>query len=321
MATALITGGHGGIGLECSRTLAGQYGMNLLLAGRSEARMASVAQELANDHGVQVQTLALDTSSLTSVRAAAAHCRALIAEGVVEGLDAIICNAGARIGALHQTCDGYEETFATNHLGHFLLVELLIDLLSPDGRVVFTASGTHNPETMDGRLVGKAAEPDADALARCGQDLYPAISAGVRYSTSKLCNILCAYEVHRRLKRSGSAIASIAFDPGSTARTGFLRDMPAPVRILSRTSFSHRLQKRMGITMGSVAFSGACLARLAADTAFSGMSGKYMQSNDGQLFEARSSRKSYDQAAALALWDASKRLAGLQPEEEAVLLR
>lgn len=321
MPTILITGGHGGIGLECSKHLAAHYSVNLLLAGRSLERMESVALELARTYGVKVTTLELDTSSLASVRAAAARCRALLDDGTIDSLQAILCNAGARILGVNYSADGYEETFATNHLGHFLLLELLIDRVAGNGRVVFTASGTHDPDTVDGRLVGKALEPDAVMLANDGKDGRKPASAGKRYSTSKLCNVLTAYELHRRLSRSGSAITSLAFDPGSTPGTGFLRAMPAPLRWLSKTAFFYRFQKRLGITMGTIAFSGASLARLAADPAFAEPSGKYFQSNDGRLIDTQSSTVSYDEERALKLWNDSKSLVGLRSSEESGLLR
>ena len=321
MATILITGGHGGIGLACSKHLAANYRMNLLLAGRSLERMEPVAEDLAKTYGVKVNTVQLDTSSLASVRAAAAKCKELLDQGAIDHLQAIICNAGARIQDLNYSAEGYEETFATNHLGHFLLLELLIDRVTENGRVIFTASGTHDPDTMDGRLVGAVVEPNASLLANDGKEGRAPTPAGKRYSTSKLCNVLTAYELDRRLRRSGSTIASIAFDPGSTAGTGFLRAMPAPVRWLSGTALFQRFQRRLGITMGSAGFSGASLARLAADPDFAEASGKYLQSNDGHLIEARSSKMSYDEGRARRLWDDSKLLVHLRPDEEAKLLR
>ena len=160
MPTVLITGGHGGIGLECSKHLAAHYRTNLLLAGRNLERIEPVARDLAKTYGVKVSTLKLDTSSLSSVRTAAAKCRALLDDGTVDSLKAILCNAGVRLnGAPTYSADGYEETFATNCLGHFLLVELLVDRLESHGRIVYTSSGTHDPDTMDGKMVGRAAEP------------------------------------------------------------------------------------------------------------------------------------------------------------------
>ena len=150
---------------------------NLILAGRDLTRVEPAAQRLRTEYGGQVTALQMDTSSLASVREAAARCRAMMHRGEVDALQAILCNAGARIEAVNYTPDGYEETFATNHLGHFLLIELLIDCMAENGRVVFTASGTHDTETMDGKLVGGVAEPNAIALANDGKDSRKPTSA------------------------------------------------------------------------------------------------------------------------------------------------
>ncbi len=322
MPTVLITGGHAGIGFECARQLASRSRCNLVLAGRSVDRMEPAAQQLRTSYGVKVTTLKLDTSSLASVREAAAQLRELIDSGKVDSFDALLCNAGGRHnGPTTFSPDGYETTFATNCLGHFLLVELLVDRMADGGRIVFTASGTHDPDTTDGKMVGKVVEPDAIALANDGKDGKKPLSAGIRYSTSKLCTILYAYELHRRLRRAGSSIASIAFDPGSIPETGLLRTMPKPVQWLAKTSLMKAVMKRMGVTQGSVGFSGASLAQIAVDPRYANASGKYLQSNDGALNETRSSKMSYDEQRAAKLWNDSRTLVRLQPSEESVQLR
>lgn len=322
MPTVLITGGHGGIGLECSKLLAGQYRQNLVLAGRSLERMDPVARELQTAYGVKVSTIKLDTSSLASVRAGAAQCRAMLDNGEIDSLQAVICNAGVRLnGPVSYTVDGYEETFATNYLGHFLLVELLLDRVADHGRIVFTASGTHDPDTPDGKMMGIAPDHDAIALANTGKDGKKPVSNGKLYATSKLCMILQAYELDRRLRRSGSTIASIAYDPGYTSGTGFLRGMPKPVQWLAERAFMQLLIKRAGVTMGSLEFSGKALGKVAADPAYATGSGKYFQSNNNRLIERRSSKLSYDEQRALKLWNDSKSLVHLQPNEEPAQLR
>ena len=282
--------------------------------------MEAVAQQLRTSYGVKVTTLLLDTSSLASVRKAATEFRALLDSGDVDSFQALLCNAGGRFEACTYTAEGYETTFATNCLGHFLLIELLTDRLVEKGRIVFTASGTHDPDTTDGKLVGIVAEPDATALAKGGTGSKP-LSGGKRYTTSKLCMMLYAYELDRRLRRAGSSIASIAFDPGSVPETGLLRTMPKPIQMLAPTRFMKWVMKRMGVTQSTLAFSGASLARLAADPAYANGSGKYFQCNQGALSERRSSKLSYDEQRALKLWNESKTLVRLKPEEEAVPLR
>lgn len=320
MPTVLITGGHTGLGLECAKQLASRFRLNLILAGRSVERVESAARQL-RALGVKVSVLQLDTSSLASVRAAAVQYRAMVVSGQIDGLQAIICNAGAKFGSpVSYSVDGYEETFATNYLGHFLLVDLLLDNVADDGRIVFTASGTHDPATTDGKMVGVAAKANAMTLANDGKQGAKPLSGGKRYSTSKLCTILYAYELDRRLKGAGSSIASIAFDPGSVPETGLLKAMPKPVQWLSKTWVMKSIMKRAGVTMGTIGFSGAALAKMAADPAFANGSGKYFQSNDGRLIEQRSSVTSYDKASAARLWQDSETLTHLLPAERPALL-
>jgi NAD(P)-dependent dehydrogenase (short-subunit alcohol dehydrogenase family) len=321
MATVFITGGHAGIGLECARQLA-VGGFNIILAGRSPATMQSVADELRAVRDIDVATVELDLSSLESVRSAAASYGSLIERGQAEPLQALICNAGGRFdGPPKYSPEGYELTFATNCLGHFLLLHLLLPMMSADGRIVFTASGTHDPETMDGKLIGAAVEPNATALANDGKAGAKPLSVGKRYSTSKLCTVMYAYELARRLDRAGSSIASIAYDPGSVPETGLSRGLPKVVQYVAKTSLMHWVSKRIGITTSTLAFSGAALADLSVDAQYASESGKYFQAQEGQLSETRSSRTSYDEQRALALWDDSKRLVDLLPDEEPAQLR
>jgi NAD(P)-dependent dehydrogenase (short-subunit alcohol dehydrogenase family) len=321
MPTVLITGGHTGLGLEAAKELASGARLDLLLAGRDPDRIEGAARQIRSQYGVDVGVLELDLSSLASVRAAAARVRAMLETGEIDSLRAILSNAGAQFqGPVSYSADGYEETFAVNYLGPFLLVNLLLDLVSERGRIVFTASGTHDPDTMDGKMVGAAAEPDAGALALEGKNGEKAISGGKRYTTSKLATVLLAYELDRRLRRGHSSLASIAFDPGLIPETGLTRTSPGAVRWLARTAPMKWVLKRLGVTMGSLSFSGTALARVAYDPSFADGSGKYFQSKNGSLIEARSSVASYDEERAAKLWRDSERLVHLQGKEEPALL-
>jgi NAD(P)-dependent dehydrogenase (short-subunit alcohol dehydrogenase family) len=322
MSTVLVVGGHAGLGFESAKQLAAHTRVNLLLAGRDVKRMEAAAEQLRTQYGVKVETLALDLNSLASVRAAAAQCRALLQTGQIDSLQAILLNAGAQFrGPMSYSTDGYEETFAVNCLGHFLLVNLLLDCVVNGGRIVFTASGTHDPDTMDGKMVGIAAEPDANALASQGKAGQKPLSGGQRYSTSKLCTILYAYELDRRLRRAGVPITSIAFDPGLIPETGLARTAPEVVQRLLRTALVKGLLQRLGVTMGSLNFSGDALAKVVTDPRFADGSGKYFQSNNGTLIEARSSKASYDEAKAVKLWTDSEQLVHLQDHERPQRLR
>lgn len=322
MPTALITGGHGGIGFACAQQLASQWKYDLVLAGRDPDRVEVAAAQLRKESGVSVHVLKMDVASLESVRKAAGEFRGWLDRGNLSTFDALLCNAGGRHdGPTTYSPEGYETTFATNCLGNFLLIELLENRLAAKGRIVFTTSGTHDPETMDGKMVGIAVEPDAVALANDGKDGGKPLSGGKRYTTSKLCTVLYTYEMDRRLRRAGSSVAAIAFDPGSIPETGFLRGMPKPVQWLSKTALMKFAMKRMGITQGSLSFSGAALARIAADPTYANASGKYLQSSAGKLNEVRSSKMPYDEQRARKLWNESKKLVRLQANEESVQLR
>ena len=313
MPTVLMTGGHAGLGLAGARTLASRFGCNLILAGRNPERVEATAQQLRTETGVKVEVLEIDLSSIASVRAGAARCKAMLHAGASHDgeLESIVCNAGAQFrGPVSYSADGYEETFAGNCLGHFLLTNLLLDSVATDGRIVWTASGTHDPASMDGKTVGAAAEPDAKALAQQGRNGKP-ISAGRRYASSKLCTILYAYEMDRRLRRAGTPMISIAYDPGFIPETGMGRMAPS----IFRTSAVKFLLRKLGVTMGQMPFSGEALGMLAADAAFASVSGKYFHSKDGVLSEARSSAMSYDKEKAAKLWSDSEELMHLEVGE------
>ncbi len=317
MPTVLITGGHTGLGFECAKQLASTSQFNLLLAGRDLKRVDVAAQQLRTRYGVKVETLALDLNSLDSVRAAADRCRSMLKAGQIDSLQDILCNAGAQFyGPISYSADGYEETFAINCLGHFLLVNLLLDCVADGGRIVFTASGTHDPDTMDGKMVGAAVEPDANALAHEGKKGQKPISGGKRYATSKLCTMLYAYELDRKLRRAQVSVASIAFDPGLIPETGLNRTAPKFLLWLIQTSLMKWLFKKLGVTMGSLSFSGDALAKVLADPMFTNGSGKYFKSKNGTLIEARSSKVSYDEAKAAKLWKESEQLVHLQTNEQ-----
>jgi hypothetical protein len=166
--------------------------------------------------------------------------------------------------------------------------------------------GTHDPARMDGRAVGAAVEPDASALAHQGRDGKP-ISAGRRYASSKLCTILYAYELDRRLRRAGSSKVCIAYDPGFIPEIGMGKQAPA---IFRNTAVKFLLRK-LGMTMGKMPLSGEALATLAEAPEFAEESGKYFHSNNGLLSEAKSSAASYDEGKAVKLWSDSKELVRL----------
>ena len=262
-----------------------------------------------------VESLPLDLSSLASVRAFAA---AVAARGLPP-LGAVVCNAGlVTPKGVRYTPDGFETMFAVNHLGHFLLANLLVPRLAPPARVVFVGSGVHDPKgSYVARLSAPALAP-AESLARPDQD-GAAMSPMRRYATSKLCNYLCAYELDRRLKArpggaGGGMITVNVFNPGACTDSGLGREVGWLQR---RLLASRTLLRLLGVRVSTAAESGADLARLVTDPSLAGVSGRYFDGPD----EARSSDESYDLAKAKALWDGvpdwsgSRRASGFRPSK------
>jgi NAD(P)-dependent dehydrogenase (short-subunit alcohol dehydrogenase family) len=202
--------------------------------------------------------------------------------------------------------DGHEATFAVNHLGHFLLVALLLGQLTPPARVVVVSSGTHDPAQRTGmpipRYTSAVELARADANWAAGDS--PAIAGRRRYTTSKLCNVLFTYELEQRL--GGRGINFNVFDPGLMPGTGLARDYPAYQRLAWRF-----LLPALTLVMANVNTprqSGRALARLITDPALDESSGHYFSG----AREIRSSEDSYDRAKAADLWQASLELVGLE---------
>src|SRR5262245_46458644 len=118
----VITGATSGIGRASARALAAE-GFDIVLLGRNQRRGESLRNTLAERHSTgRFQFVSCDLSSLASVRGTAEVIR-----NQQRGIDVLINNAGARFDQYAESVDGFELTFATNHLGHFLLTSLLLD--------------------------------------------------------------------------------------------------------------------------------------------------------------------------------------------------
>ena len=228
--TVLVTGANTGIGRATATELA-RRGARVHVACRSCERARPVLDDIATAHGADaVGFLALDLADLASVRAAA---DAYIASG--EPLHVLVDNAGVA-GQRGTTADGFELAFGVNHLGHFLFTTMLLDVLSRSApaRVVVVASDSHYG----------AKGVDFDALRRPTRSV-----TGLReYGVSKLCNVLFAQELSRRVGagdagdaggvRSGSTgatpsgVTTCALHPGVIA-SDIWRRLPWPLESLA----------------------------------------------------------------------------------------
>ena len=196
MQTCLVTGGTSGIGLITARELLRQ-GHRVVITSRDAAKGARVAGQLARESGnANVEVLACDFASLDSIRAGAAEFKRRH-----DRLHVLVDNAGGYHPKRALSKDGLELTFAVNHLGYFLLTELLLDLLkaSAPARIVIVASEASRAGHIDLK--------DLQAAARY---------SGMRqYGSSKLMNIAFALELAERLR--GTGVTVNALHPGVVA--------------------------------------------------------------------------------------------------------
>lgn len=323
--TVIITGGNAGLGYQCARNLAksGQKWL-IILASRDHSRTAEAAERLKKETGYsQIEALELDLASLTSIQ----HFAKKFKAQDFPPLKALVCNAGLQVASgTTFTKDGFETTFGVNHLGHFLLVNLLLSQLIAPARIIFVSSGTHDPAERTG--MPHPQYTSARLLAYPPVEQYSGKSAGMvgrmRYTTSKLCNILCAYELSRRLEEEGfsttqAPITVNAYDPGGMPGTGLTRDYPKAVQLFVNVAVTALLPliRLAGIHANTVTASGKSLARLVTDPTLANVSGKYFAGYKQQA----SSQESYDEQKASELWDGSAELVKLTPAETILRLK
>jgi NAD(P)-dependent dehydrogenase (short-subunit alcohol dehydrogenase family) len=202
--TAVITGGNSGIGFATAVALA-SAGATTLITARDAAKAAAAVADIRRRSGsTQVDAVIFDLGDLSSVRAGAAR----ILERC-ESINVLINNAGVLLSERSETTDGLETTFAVNHLGHFLLTELLLDRItqSAPARIITVTSDAH-------RLVRRGLD---------FEDLQSTKSyRGLRvYSRTKLANIYFTRQLAERIKDSGVSVNCL--HPGLVA-SRFARD-------------------------------------------------------------------------------------------------
>jgi hypothetical protein len=286
-SVALVTGGNSGLGFETVKTLAGKHA-HVILACRDITK-GNVARDQIYQQtpDASIEVMPLDLASLASIRQFAEAFKLNHNQ-----LHVLINNAGVMATPRQTTVDGFELQFGTNHLGHFALTGLLLEVLlkTPNSRVVSVSSIA---EQM-GRI-------NLDDLM--GEKSY---ERWIAYSQSKLANVLFAYELHRKLNKMQASTISLAAHPGVAATN--LR-----TKLLTReTPLLHRLQGYFWeVISQSVEIS--VLPQLYAATAphvnggeFYGPAG-FLQ-RTGYPKKLRSSRRSYDEALAKQLWVVSEEL-------------
>jgi NAD(P)-dependent dehydrogenase (short-subunit alcohol dehydrogenase family) len=208
----LITGASSGIGKETAVVLA-RMGANVVIHARSTQRGSAAAAEIREGSGSNdVDLIVAELASLAAVRSLADQFRRRHQQ-----LHVLINNAGAYHADRRLTEDGYEMTFGVNHLAHFLLTNLLLDMLraSAPSRIINVSSGAHMRATLD-----------LDDLQ--GETRYRGMAA---YGRSKLANVLFTNELARRL--AGTAVTANSLHPG-VVKTGFGRNNGGAVGAIFR---------------------------------------------------------------------------------------
>ena len=264
----MVTGPNAGMGKDISTALAGM-GANLVMVSRDQPRGETARKEVMSATGNQrVELLIADLSSQASIRQGVQEFM-----GTHERLDVLVNNAGMSLPTRHETVDGIETVFATNHLGPFLLTNLLLPVLiaSAPSRIVTVSSGV--------QAMAKIDFDDPQAVKS-----YSEIRS---YNQSKLANLLFTYELARHLK--GTGVTANALEPG------FIKTnlkVPFPFSLFS-------------FMRGKPADGARPSVFLASSPEVEGVTGTFFNAKG---VATKSSPQSLDESAAKRLWQVSAEL-------------
>lgn len=275
----LVTGASSGIGLETAAGLA-KLGANVVMTARDETRgRQALAYAVERSGNESVDLMLLDLASMASIRRFAEQFKSRF-----QKLHVLVNNAGAVNMRRMQTEDGFEMTFGANHLGTFLLTNLLLDLIeaSAPARIVNVSSRAH-----------RRARLDFDDLN--SEKSYRGFTA---YARSKLANVLFTYELARRLEGTGVTVNCL--HPG-VVRSRFGQNNAGVLGALFKTFYTIAVPFTKSNEEGA-----ATSIYLASSPEVEGVTGKYFAG----CRETPSSPASYDVEAQGRLWEISERLSG-----------
>lgn len=323
-STYVITGANSGIGFDAAFRMAQRGdGSTIVLACRTLAKAEDASNRIqaalaGSTTNVQLIPAECDLASIASIDK---FCSSL---GDTMSVDVLCCNAGvARNTAatdVLRTQDGLEYTVGINHFGHFYLTNKLLPKIKR--RIVVTASGVHDPESPGGAQGEKATLGNLKGLIDNGRNFEMVdgqpFNADKAYKDSKLCNVLFARELQRRLNSSNSPIKVHAFNPGLIVSTGLFRDQnPVFTKIFD---FAATDLLKVG---ESVSWGGGCLDYLAtSNDASLGKEGSYYSSAPGsskygdagygnQFNVTPVSKEAQDNEKAKKLWELSEKIMNL----------
>jgi NAD(P)-dependent dehydrogenase (short-subunit alcohol dehydrogenase family) len=277
----MVTGATSGVGAAAAEGLA-RLGATVIVVGRDQGRCVSTVENIRRATGNDaIEWLRADLSSQAEVRQLARDFRAKH-----DRLDVLINNAGGVFKKRRLTVDGIEMTFALNHLGYFLLTNLLLDVIkaSQPARIVNVASVGHQMSTGI-----NFADPQSTRLYGFGWRAY---------FQSKLANVMFTYELARRLE--GTQVTANALHPGMVATNFGANNGPLSQPIKKAFYFVFRI-KSLTPEEGA-----GTVIYLASSPEVDGVTGRYFVDET----PVESSPLSRDEAATRRLWELSEQLTG-----------
>jgi protochlorophyllide reductase len=312
--TVIITGTSSGVGLYSAKAMAAR-GWHVVMACRNLEKTETAAQSVGIPKD-SYSIIHLDLASLDSVKKFVQDFRA-----TGKSLDALVCNAAIYMPLLKEPLyspDGYELSVATNHLGHFLLCNLLLEDLktsgSADPRLVILGTVTHNPNELGGKIPPR---PDLGELKGFEEGFksphtmidgkkFEPVKA---YKDSKVCNVLTMRELHRRYHES-TGITFSSLYPGCVATTPLFRNHYPLFQKLFPL-----FQKYITGGFVSEELAGERVADVVTDPNYK-ESGMYWswgnrQKKGRESFVQKVSNEASDDAKAEKMWDLSAKLVGL----------
>ncbi|WP_138498175.1 protochlorophyllide reductase [Nostoc sp. PA-18-2419] len=311
--TVVITGASSGVGLYAAKALA-QRGWYVVLACRDLAKAQQAAQAVEIPYN-SYTSIHIDLGSLESVRQFVNNFRA---SG--KSLDALVCNAAIYMPLLKEPLrspEGYELTVTTNHLGHFLLCNLLLEDLkksSSQPRLVILGTVTHNPDELGGKIPPRPDLGNFEGFAAGFQEPISMIDGKKfepvkAYKDSKVCNVLTMRELNRRYHESTDIVFSSLY-PGCVAETPLFRNHYPLFQKLFPL-----FQKYITGGYVSQELAGERVAAVVADSEYN-QSGIYWswgnrQKKDGKSFVQKVSSQARDDEKGDRMWELSAKLVGL----------
>ena len=320
----VFTGGSSGIGLQgAALLLAAGHRLTVLCRDGAAAQRLQAFFSGSSGPGESLTTVICDLADLASVEGCAAG---LVGEG--EPIDTLVLNAGLQYSGATEprwSAQGFELTLAVNHLAHQALLQRLLPLLlrGTAPRLVITASEVHDPASAGGK-VGKAAGLGDLAGLRQGPGAAM-VDGGVfdaekAYKDSKLCNVLMAREVERRLRLQGTPLPVLAWSPGLViprSAGGFFRDSQR-LNPIGQAVFAFVARDLLRLTE-SPEGAGGLLAGLATTTpdvssGFHYWSNRVLGLGRRRFEPVEPSTEARSDALAAELWQLSARAVGLGAE-------